>query len=1052
MLPSIVRSSIRLRLLVLAAAAALLIVGVTQLPKAPVDTLPEFTAPVVRIQTESLGLSANEVEELITVPMEQDLLNGVRGARVIGSHSVPGLSSVDLVFDQGTSMLEARQLVQERLTQAHALPNVSKPPQMLDPVSSTGHVMIIGLSTKKLSPIQLSVLARWTIRPRLLGLSGVANVAIWGHRDRQLQVLVDPARLRARGLTVSQVVRTTGNAQLVSPLSFLEASTPGTGGFIDGAIQRLSVRHVLPFGTPRDLAQVPVEGTSGKRHTRLGDVAKVVQGHPPLIGDAVVHGGPGLLLVVDKVPGADTRAVTQRVDEALAELKQGMPGVSVDQSIFRPATYVESAIENLILLLLLGGALAVIALTAFLRRWSAVLVSVVAVTLSVTAALLVLRLLGETINMLALAGLAIALGVVVDDAVGDSQSIARRVAQQRAAGGTARLRAVLEGSLEVRGPLGYATLVLLLIAVPVLVAHGLTASFVHPMALAFGLAVLASMVVALTVTPALSVMLAARAQRRARPSALGGRLADAYGRLLGRGFRAPAVALLVLCAIGLGGLALVPWLMQPNAPSFKDRDLLVRLKAAPGISLIEMNRITQRTSAQLSSVPGVRNVGANVGRAVTGDQPVGTNSGEIWVSMDEGADYDGTKAAVRDAVRRTPGLGASVTTYEADRSTGVLTRADDAVDVRLYGQDYDVLDQQAARLAQSLSGIEGVRDPQVEHPVKQSTVRIEVKLAAAFRQGIKPGDVRRAAATLLSGITVGAFFEDQKVFEVVVRGIPATYGSVESVRKLVIDKPGGGHVRLREVANVTIDRDPVDIRHDAVSRFVDIHMQVSGRGVGAVQSDIRRQLRQYPLPLEYSAEVQGSNAEPHTSRGGFMAFVIAAVVGMFLLLQAAFGSWRLASLMLLFLPTALLGGVVVVLATGNEHSLGAAAGLVAVLAIAVRQGVVTLRHLQRPESEDAAIDSSLVLRRMRERLAATGTSAVTIGAALLPFVLLGDVAGNEITNPLAAVVLGGLVTTTLLTLFVIPAAYLRFALATAAGADGRRMTLRPIRRGRHAIH
>src|SRR4051812_44888445 len=317
MLRSIVRSSIRLRLLVLAAAATLLILGVTQLQKAPVDTLPEFTAPVVTIQTESLGLSANEVEELITVPMEQDLLNGVKGARTIRSHSVPGLSRIDLIFDQGTDVFEARQLVQERLTQAFVLPNVSKPPQMLDPVSSTSHAMIIGLSTKKLSPIQLSVLARWTVRPRLLGLSGVANVAIWGFRDRQLQVLVDPARLHKNHLTVSQVVRTTANAQLVSPLSFLEASTPGTGGFIDGPVQRLSVRHVLPLGTPKDLAQVPIEDTGAGKHARLGDVANVVEGHPPLIGDAVVHGGPGLLLVVDKVPGADTRAVTQRIQTAL---------------------------------------------------------------------------------------------------------------------------------------------------------------------------------------------------------------------------------------------------------------------------------------------------------------------------------------------------------------------------------------------------------------------------------------------------------------------------------------------------------------------------------------------------------------------------------------------------------------------------------------------------------------------------------------------------------------------------------------------------------------
>jgi Cu/Ag efflux pump CusA len=916
-------------------------------------------------------------------------------------------------------------------------------------------VMIVGLSTQKLSPIQLSVLARWTVRPRLLGLAGVANVAIWGFRDRQLQVLVDPNRLRAKHLRVAQIVRTTANAQLVSPLSFLEASTPGTGGFIDGPVQRLSVRHVLPLGTPDDLAQVPVEGTGGGKHARLGDVARVVQGHPPLIGDAVVHGGPGLLLVIDKVPGADPRAVTRRVETALGELRAGLPGVSVDTTVFRPATYVDSAIDNLALLLLLAGALVVVALTAFLRRWSALAVSAAAIAVSFATALLVLDLLGETINMLALAGLAIALGVVVDDAVGDSRSIATRLAEQRDDDAeNARIRTVVGASLRLRGPLGYATLIVVLVAVPVLISQGLTAAFVHPMALAFLLAVLASMVVALTLTPALSVMLAGRAQRRPRHSALAARVSGAYSRVLERGIKAPAVVLLILCALGIAGLALVPTLMQPHAPAFKDRDLLVRIKAAPGISLTAMDRITKRTSAQLSSIPGVRNVGANLGRAITGDQPVGTNSGEIWVSVDPDADYDKTKAAVSDTVRRTPGVGASVMTYEGGSSAGVLTRADNEVDVRLYGQNYDVLDREGAKLARSLSGIDGVQDPRVDRPVRQPTVRIRVKLGAAFRNGIKPGDVRRAAATLVSGITVGAFFEEQKVFEVVVRGVPATYSSVAAIRKLVIDKPGGGSVALTRVADVSIGRDPVDIQHDAVSRHVDIRMDANGRSVDDVEGDIRHHLRGYPLPLEYNAEVQGTDSEPHTTSGGFAVYAIAAIAGIFLLLQSAFGSWRLAALMLLFLPTALLGGVLVALLTVNEHALGTTAGLVAVLAIAVRQGIVAVRNLQRPEGGDEPTDSALVLRRMRERMAPTVISAVTIGLALLHFVVLGDVPGNEITHSLAAVVLGGLVTTTLLTLLVIPGAYLRFTSAAPAGSDGvpRRTILRPIRRGRHAIH
>src|SRR3954463_13869787 len=413
-----VATMLRFRALVLAFAAGLLVVGVAQLRKAPVDVLPEYTQPYVQVQTEALGLSAAEVEQLMTVPLEQDLLNGVKGVDTIRSDSVPGLSSITMFFERGTDILRARQLVSEALSQPHAFPSVGSAPQMIQPVSSTSRVMMISLSSRRLSPIELSVLARWTVRPKLMGIPGVANVAIWGHRDRQLQVLVDPARLRARHVTLRQVIETTGNSQLVSPLTFLDASTPGTGGFIDGPNQRLSVRHVLPFGQPSDLAQIPVEDS----RLRLGDVANVVEDHQPLIGDALVKGGErgnGLMLVVEKLPGADTLDVTRRVDAAVAELRRGLEGVQIDTSVFRPASFIDSAIDHLALALAIASALVLLALTAFFLRWRAVFVCAVAIPLSLAAAALVLDLAGTTINLLVIAGLAVAVGVIVDDAAGD---------------------------------------------------------------------------------------------------------------------------------------------------------------------------------------------------------------------------------------------------------------------------------------------------------------------------------------------------------------------------------------------------------------------------------------------------------------------------------------------------------------------------------------------------------------------------------------------------------------------------------------------------------
>ena len=1019
---SIIASSLKFRVLVVLVAAAVMVVGVLQLRKAPVDVLPEYALPYVEVHTESLGLSATEVESLLTVPLEQDLLNGVKGVETIRSDSVPGLSSIVLTFERGTDILRARQLVNERLSQPQAIPTVSKPPQMLQPVSGANRVMMIGLSTDRLSAIELSVLARWTIRPRLMGLPGVANVAIWGHRDRQLQVQVDPSRLRDRDVSLRQVIETTGNSQLVSPLTFLDASTPGTGGFIDGPNQRLSVRHVLPFGKPDDLARIPIDDS----RLKLGDVADVVEDHQPLIGDAIVQGGErgnGLMLVVEKLPGASTLDVTRRVDAAVAELRQGLGGVRMDTTVFRPSSYVHSAIDHLALALAIAGALVVLALAAFLLRWRTVFVAAVAIPLSLVAAALVLDLTEATINLLVLAGLAVAIGVVVDDAAGDVQDIERRLeGRPWSRDGAPTAGAILAASLGRRRSMGFATLVVLLAAAPVLFLGGLDGAFLHPMALAFVLAVLASMLVALTVTPALTLLVMSRPPRAPRDPVLGRALRRRHDGLVGRFAASPRPLVLTVGALLVVGVVALATTGTSLRPSFKDRELLVRWDATPSTSLPEMDRITRRASAELRSVPGVRDVGAHIGRAVSGDQAVGTGSGEMWVTMDDSADYDATLGSIRDVVGGYPGVRGRVLTYESERSRGVFGPSDDGVTVRVFGQDYGVLRREAERLRGVVAGVDGVRDPRVELPADEPTLEVKVDLAAARGHGILPGDVRRAVATIVSGLEVGSFFEQQKVFAVVVRGVPATAHSVDSVRDLLLDAPGGRHVRLGDVASVRVQPTPVDIRHDAVSRYVDVRAAVDGRGVGAVQRDVRRRLRDVAMPLEYHAQVI---AESSDTRGGrhLPSLVVASVLGIFLLLQAAFASWRLAAVVLATLPVAVVGGLLVAVLDGGDLSLGELAGLFAVFAIAVRAVVALVRHLQLVEEQDGA-GPDAVLRGARERLVPVVVTAVLTACAVLPLALLGDVAGNEITQPFAVVVLGGLVTSTLLAVLLTPALYL----------------------------
>jgi len=1046
MIRSIVRSSLRFRLLVVSLATAVMFVGVTQLSNAPVDVLPEFSPPYVEIQTESLGLSADEVEQFITVPLEADLLNGVEGVAVIRSQSVPGLSSIVLVFEPGTDVYRGRQLVQERLTQvgAAAFPNVSKPPTLLQPLSSSSRVLMIGLSSKEVSPIEMSVVARWTMRPRLMGVPGVANVAIWGMRDQQLQVQVDPERLRDKNVTLSQIVKTAGNAQVVSQLSFLEASTPGTGGFIETPQQRLQVRNVFDkFANPEALGKVPVEGA--RSGLRLTDVAEIKIDHQPLIGDAVVNDGAGLLLVVEKFPGANTLEVTRGVEEALERLQPGLSGMKTDTSVFRPGTFIEDAIGNLTLACVIGGVLMALILAAFLFQWRSALISLVAIALSLVAAALVLDLLGQTFNAISFAGLAVAVALVIDEAVVGVENVARRLRQYREAGSDKSTAAiVLEASQEVRSPLMYATLIALLAIVPVAVMEGRPGAFFEPLALSYALAVAAAMVVALAVTPALSLLLFSRGAHGHRQSPLLRRVSPGYEGALARFMRKPRTALVVAGACVVVGLAVLPLLGTSLIPSFKDRDVLVRLDGEPGTANPRMTQIATTVSRNLRAVPGVDNVGAHVGRAVTGDQIVDVNSSEVWVSIDSDADYDATLASIKDVVRGVRGVDRDVVSYSAQKirdvgalneghnpvrgnSLDVLTGSDKPLVVRVYGQDLDVLRREASKVRLVMSEVDGVVDPRIELPASQPTLEIEVDLDKAFRHGIKPGDVRRAAATLLQGIQVGSVFQQQKVFDVIVQGVPDLRRSPSNVRNLLIDRPGGGHVRLGQVADVRVARTPTVIQRDAVSRRVDVVADVSGRSLGSVVSDIEARLATVSFPLEYHAEVLQKTTPEEIGAPRMLAFAIAAAIAMFLLLQAAFRSWRLAALVFLTLPVALLGGVLAALINGAEFSLGSVVGLLALFGIAARNGVMLIRHLQdfrRDEGE--AFGSGLVERGARERLAPILTTASALAVVALPFVILGPRPGLEVVNPMAAVILGGLVTSTFLGLFVLPALYLQF--------------------------
>jgi Cu/Ag efflux pump CusA len=1019
----ILDTSLQFRVLVLAVAAVVTAAGLVFVQRAPVDALPEFGPPRVRVQAEALGLSAAEVEQLITVPLEQDLLNGVPWLDTIRSESVPGRSSIDLVFEPGTDVLHARQMVQEHLTQAHALPAVGTPPVMMQPLSSTSRVMMLGLTAKDLSPIDLSILARWKLKPLLMGIRGVANVSIWGERDRQLQVQIHPDRLRAHGVSLDQVINTTGNALWVSPLTFVEASTPGTGGFIDTATQRFAIQHVLPITTAKGLAAVSVEDT-GDRRLRLGQVANVVEDHQPLIGDAVLGDGTGLMMVVDKFPEANTLEVTHKVEAALAALRPGLAGVRIDAGVYRPASFLSAALGDLGRAGLLALVLVVVLLGAVTRSWRVAVVGAATMGLSLLLAAYVLYLRGTTFNLMVLAGLAVALGVLIDDAVVSVDAVRRRVREAHAAGEAGPVAGTVTAALaEVRRPLLSGTVVALLAPLPALALTGVAGSFARPLLVSYALAVAASTVVALTVAPALAVLLPGRgrASAPASPGRLGGAVAGLAAAFAHRTRWVYATVAVLVLLTGAGAVAQLG--RGAPLPSLADPHVLVHWQAAPGTSLPETARVTARAIRELRAVPGVAAVGAHVGRAVMSDAAVGVASGEVWLRLADTADHDATVAAIERVVRGYPGLRGDVVTYPEDQIRAVRAGPDRDLVVRVYGTDLTVLRTEADEIRGLLSSMEGVVAPTVQTQSVEPTLEVRVDLAAAQRHGIKPGDVRRAAATFFAGLPVGSLYEEQKIFDVVVWGIPTQRYAPANVAELLLDTPRGGHVRLGDVATVRIAPAPTVIRHDNISRSLDVTASVHGRGAGAVRDEVRARLAGLAMPLEYHAEVRGPGPGAGVDRR-VAALAVAVAIGLLLVFQAAFGSWRLAGLLLLALPLAAAGGLVAALFLGGGSGAAVLIGLLTVVGLAARHGLLVVHALRRHERETR---TEPVVAATREFFAPVVLTALLTAAVLLSLAWWGGAAGAALLGPMAVVVLGGLVTSTVVTVLVVPALYLRLS-------------------------
>lgn len=1013
----LVATALRLRLMVVILALVLMVVGARVMRHIPLDVFPEFAPPQVEIQTEAPGLSAAEVEALITVQLE-NALNGTAWLKTLRSKSVLGLSSVVLIFQDGTDLMQARQLVQERLAiAAQSLPAVAQAPVILSPLSSTSRILKIGLSSDTLTQMEMTTVARWTIRPRLTAIPGVANVAIWGQRDRQLQIQVDPDRLRAHNVTLDQVIQAAGEA----------VSVEG-GGFIDTPNQRFAVSHTLTLVTARDLAEIVVAFRGGAPIT-LGEVAEVLEASPPPIGDGIINDGPGLLLIVEKQPWGNTLEVTHRVEAALEALRPALKDITVEPDIFRPATFIEMSIANLNRALLISCLLVILVLAFFMYDWRTALISVLAIPLSLVSAILVLDYRGDTINTMVLAGLVIALGEVVDDAIIDVENILRRLRLHHTLNSSESLfKVVLKASLEVRSAVVYGSLIVVLVLLPVFMLEGLAGTFFRPLALSYVLAIAASLLVALTLTPALSlILLPAVAERRQQDAPLVQWLKRHYRRLLPRLFDRPGAILVSSAGLFLLTVLMYPFLGEEFLPRFKEYDFLMHWVEKPGTSIEAMDRITIRASKELRAIPGVRNFGAHIGRAEVADEVVGPNFTELWISLDPKVDYDAKVGQIQQVVDGYPGLYRDLLTYLRERIKEVLTGTSASLVVRISGPNLEVLQEKAHQVYDHIAAIPGVVDLKVQPLTLIPQIEVKFRPETAARFGLQPGTVRRAVSALVKGQKVGEVFEDQKIFDVMVWGVPKIRRSVEDIRHLRIDTPLGGLVPLSEVADIFIAPVPNQITREGATRCIDVTCNVRDRDLAGVARDIQASLHQIDFGSGYFPELLGEYAAQQEARRRLLAVALFSLLGIFLILHADFRSLRLATLVLASLPFALTGAVLSTLFSGGVLSLGSLVGFVTVIGIAARNGIMLISHYHHLETiEEMPFGLDLILRGAEERLAPILMTALTTGLALLPLVAGGIRPGQEIEHPMALVILGGLITSTILNLFLMPVLYWKY--------------------------
>jgi CzcA family heavy metal efflux pump len=1021
MLAGIVRFAIRFRGVVVAVALLWLGYGLFALLRSRLDVFPEFSPPLVMVQTESPGLSPRQVELLVTTPVENALL-GLTDLKTIRSRSFQGLSMVTMTFADGTDIYRDRQEVAERLaTVTTELPQGVERPALLPLTSATQVVLSVGLTSRTRSLMELRTLADWTVKPHLLSVPGVADVSVFGGQERQLQVQVRPDRLFRYGLSLAQVV------------DAARRSTALHGaGFIENANQRMVL---APQGQPSSASQV---GETVLRHregitVRLGDVARVTDGPAPPLGAASVMGQSGVMLVVEEQYGADTMGVTRALDKALDQLRPllAREKVTLHPDLFRPANFIETAIGHLRLALLIGAGLVVGVLFLFLFNVRTAAISAAAIPLSLLTAVAVLRHLGIGLNTMTLGGLAIAIGEVVDDAIIDVENIFRRLRENSHSEAPRRAtQVVLEASLEVRSAVIYATFAVALVFLPILTLSGVAGRLFGPLGLAYILAILASLLVALTLTPALSFLLLRRLPPTAAEPPVVRFLKARYVRMLDAVEVKAGVVFAVAAVLCLGAFALLPFTEGEFLPQLREGHFIVHMRAVPGTSLAQSLELGKRATEAVLMIPGVRSVAQRAGRAEKISDPQGVFSSELDVDLKplSGSGQQRVLDALRNTLDRFAGARSAVNTFLTERIHETISGQLAPVVVNIFGQDPAAIDRVARQVAAILGGIPGASGVQVQAPPGSPQLTMRLREQELSRWGISPADALEAVRTAFAGVDVAQVYEGNRFFPVTVVLAPELRQDPTQVGDLLLRSPEGTSIPLGSLADISLSQGPYVILHSGGQRLQTVTADVRGRSLGSLVAEARRRLAtQLTLPSGTYLAFSGDIAERSRAQRDLLVHSALAGGAILILLFIAFGSLRSLLLVAANLPFALVGGILMVWFSGRTFSIGSLVGFVTLFGITLRNSIMLISHYEHlVRQEGMAWGMEAAIRGASERLAPILMTATVTALGLLPLAVTSGAPGNEIEGPMALVILGGLVTSTLLNLLVLPSLALRY--------------------------